>query len=106
MNVLSFVELVSCFGSPPPTGIEYTLKIPLLLLWNRIDFSSDENDAPPIRVVAMNCSIVYCLVPSESFFVTGDCFVMRALFDTSGFRSVGGFCAMILAARQLTAGPT
>src|SRR4051812_17760641 len=100
-KVLSFVELVSCLASPPDTGIVETLKIPLLLLWNRIDFSSEENEAPPIRVVPMNCSMVYCFTApasggcgDELFFGAGVCFVIKALSDTSGFCSVEGFCAM------------
>src|SRR3954452_8441092 len=70
--------------------------MPVLLLWNRIDFSSDENEAPPIRVVAMNCSIVYCFTAPASaafFFGSGVCFVISDLFDTSGFCSGDGFCA-------------
>jgi hypothetical protein len=54
-----------------------------------------------MRVVAMNCSIVYFL-PAAFFspgfaddfvFVAGVSFVSNALFDTSGFRSSGVFCA-------------
>src|SRR3954463_3545644 len=70
--------------------------MPVLLLWNRIDFSSDENDAPPIRVVAMNCSIVYCFTAPASaafFFGSGVCFVISDLFDTSGFDSGDGLWA-------------
>src|SRR3954470_19501714 len=67
--------------------------MPVLLLWNRIDFSSDENEAPPIRVVAINCSIVYCFTAPASaafFFGSGVCFVISDLFDTSGFDSGDG----------------
>src|SRR5262245_54856752 len=35
--------------------------MPLSLEEKRIFDSSDENDAPLIRVLDMNCSIVYCL---------------------------------------------
>src|SRR3712207_156278 len=35
--------------------------MPVLLLWKRIWLSSEEKDAPPTRVVSMNCSMVYCL---------------------------------------------
>src|SRR3954468_12714883 len=34
--------------------------MPVLLLWNKIFLLSAEIDAPPIRVVSMNCSMVYC----------------------------------------------
>src|SRR5688500_17184426 len=53
-----------------------------------------------MRVVAMNCSIVYCFtaffspgVADDFFFVTGVSFVSNALSDTSGFRSSGVFWA-------------
>src|SRR6516162_8695057 len=49
-------------GEPPATGAAYTLKMPLLLLWNRIDFSSGEKELPPTRTVSMNCSMVYCFI--------------------------------------------
>src|SRR2546423_3109509 len=41
----------------------------------------------------MNCSIVYCFGPFLSFFRSGVCFVISALFDTSGSRSGDGFWA-------------
>src|SRR3954471_4406735 len=78
--------------------------MPLLLLWNRIDFSSDENEAPPSRVVAMNCSMVYCFTARASgvfVFATGVCFVINALFETSGFRSVAGFWAEAIVNRNV-----
>src|SRR3981081_4586018 len=77
--------------------------MPLLLLWKRIDFSSDENEALPIRTVAMNCSIVYCFAAALSagfFFGSGVCFVIKALFDTSGFCSGDGFWASTLEANR------
>src|SRR2546430_691409 len=78
--------------------------MPLLLLWKRIDFSSDENEAPPRRTVAMNCSIVYCFTAPLSagfFFGSGVCFVINALFDTSGFCSGGAFWADILETNEM-----
>jgi hypothetical protein len=35
--------------------------MPVLFVEKRIYFSSGEKEAPETRVVAMNCSIVYCL---------------------------------------------
>src|SRR5918993_2053200 len=35
--------------------------MPVLLLWKRTDCSSGEKEAPPMRTVSMNCSMVYCL---------------------------------------------
>src|SRR5947209_9201892 len=62
-----------------------------------MDFSSAENDAPPSRVVAMNCSIVYCFTEGASvgfvFLGSGVCLVSRALCDTSGFRCSRRVCA-------------
>src|ERR1700754_1668031 len=42
--------------------------MPVLLLWKRSCFSSEEKDAPPTRVVSMNCSMVYCLTTRRETF--------------------------------------
>src|SRR3954467_7497863 len=81
--------------------------MPLLLLWNRIDFSSDENALPPTRSVFMNCSIVYCFT---AFFSLGDfnvgvSFVINALSETSGLvdSGTGRRCAKTTVGRRIPA---
>lgn len=62
-----------------------------------------------MRVVPMNCSIVYCFTMGLSagvgavlFLEAGVCFVIKALSDTSGFSSDEDFCAMEIVAMRAT----
>ncbi len=40
------LEKVTCEGSPPVTGMAKALKIPVSLLENKIDLSSNEKETP------------------------------------------------------------
>ena len=65
-NMESPLEKVTCDGPLPVTGMAKALKIPVWLLENKMDFSSNEKELPPMEIVFMNCSIEYFLNSRQS----------------------------------------